>query len=181
MAVDVYKLVDAGLGPFSQSKAPVELRTLKDQILIFVMCMKDLGLMKTESLISSLIHYQEVYLNGLKQDIERKVSDVIEAADYAQIEVKTAAEYHEFVEKYRIEIPSQHFSALPFYLPYSYMVKNINDILALAIGDIFKYWKNLMNDESDLMLFYASIDKLVSHAVDVLESRFIFTLKLTVI
>jgi len=48
------------------------------------------------------------------------------------------------------------------YLPYSMMVKQINDLIASGIQEIYKYWSNLLTNENDLVLFFSSIDRMVT-------------------
>lgn len=118
-----------------------------------------------------LIQHNDIYLEQLFQDITVKVQTILQSEQYTEIEVKDHKDVKTYVEYYGIEL-NQHITNFPSYLPYSMTVKELNDLIKVYIDDIYSYCKNLYNDETDFVLFYTSIDRLVLKVIETMEKHY---------
>lgn len=113
-----------------------------------------------EGCINVLIQHNEVYLEHLFDDISTKVQTVLDDETYTEVEVKDQKDIKTYVNYYGIEL-NEPITEFPSFLPYSITVKKINDLIMCYIDDIYAYCKNLFNDETDFVMLYSSIDRLI--------------------
>jgi hypothetical protein len=86
-----------------------------------------------------------------------------------EVEVHNQSDIKKYVEFYGIEL-DELVAVFPAFLPYSIMVKDINDTIKVCIDEIYSYCKNLFKDDNDFLYF--SIDKLICNIIEFLKSYF---------
>lgn len=173
-------LLEVSITEYAKQYDFKKLLQLKEELLVYIVGMKELGLIKNDGLINVLIQHNETYLNQLFDEISNKVLEFCSNESFVEIEVKDEKDLQRFVEYYGIEL-NQEITEFPNFLPFSLMVKDINDIVKATVDDIYSYCKNLFNDETDFVLFYGSIDKLLCKIIGVLEKHFVYDTKLTIL
>ena len=153
-------LLEVSITEFAKQNDYKKLLKLKGELLVYILGMKRLGLIKNDNLLNTLIQHNETYLYQLFESISIRIKAVCEAETYINIEVNDKKDIKRYVEYYGIELLYDDVE-FPLFLPYSLMVKDINDLTQVAIDEIYAYCKHLFNEETDYVLFYGSIDKLV--------------------
>lgn len=125
-----------------------------------------------------MIQHNDIYLSQLFEDIGSKVQNVLEGELYTEVEVQDQKGMKTYVEYYGIEL-IEPVTSYPSFLPFSQTVKSINDLIKSYIDDIHAYCKNLYNDESDHVLFFTSIDRLVCNVIEVMSAH--YQIKMTIL
>mmetsp|Transcript_28329 Transcript_28329/g.25031 ORF Transcript_28329/g.25031 Transcript_28329/m.25031 type:complete len:391 (+) Transcript_28329:482-1654(+) len=149
----------------------MKLLKIKEELMVYITGMKELGLIKNDNLLNTLIQHNETYLDQHFDHISYKIKAICESESYVEVEVLNQADVKKYIEFYGIELDSPVIQ-FPVFLPFSLMVKDINDSVQLGIDEIHRYCKNLFNEEDDYVLFYGSIDKLVCNIIEVLKEHF---------
>jgi len=173
-------LLEVSITEFAKQNDYKKLLKLKGELLVYILGMKRLGLIKNDNLLNTLIQHNETYLYQLFESISIRIKAVCEAETYINIEVNDKKDIKRYVEYYGIELLYDDVE-FPLFLPYSLMVKDINDLTQVAIDEIYAYCKHLFNEETDYVLFYGSIDKLVWCIIDVLTQYFVFETQNTIL
>lgn len=153
-------LLEVSVSEFANEGDYTKLLQIKEDLIVYITGMKELGLIKNDNLLNTLIQHNETYLEQLFDHISLKIKAICEEESYVEVEVLNQMEHRKQVEFYGIEL-DQPIYQFPSFLPFSLMVKGINDSVQQGIDEIYRYCKNLFNDEDDYVLFYGSIDKLV--------------------
>ena len=133
-------LLEVSITEYAKQYDHKKLLNLKEEMLIYIVGMKELGFMKNDNLINTLIQHNETYLNQLFDEISNQVHEVWEKETYSEVEIANAEELKKQVDHYGIELNIQ-ITEYPAFLPFSNMIKQINDIVKIAIDDIYGYWK----------------------------------------
>mmetsp|Transcript_18810 Transcript_18810/g.18475 ORF Transcript_18810/g.18475 Transcript_18810/m.18475 type:complete len:261 (-) Transcript_18810:167-949(-) len=138
---------------------------INQELITYIAGMESLGLMKNESLMNVLFQYNEVYLDQLGDFVCAKINTICEEESYSEIQLNNHQDFVKYIEHYGIQIDEEDQS-FPRFLPYSMMVKSINDIIQDAIQEIIIY------NEDDNVLFYLNIDKLLCSIISTLKDHF---------
>ena len=82
---------------------------MKKEVVVFILAMRDLGLIQDLSFLNTLIKLHDLFIDKLIIDLQKKVCDILESEDYTQIQVNSSEELFRNVDKYEIDL-SKYFN-----------------------------------------------------------------------
>ena len=109
----------------------------KKEIVVFILAIRDLGLIQDLSFLNTLIKLHDVYIEKLLNTLDKRVIEILEVEDYNQIQVKNSEYLFKTGYKYEIDL-SKYFGmnqtqnmdrAQPGGLPYSLSGVELNDLI----------------------------------------------------
>lgn len=158
-------LLEVSVSEVSKEEDYKKFKLINEELLTYIVGMKGLGLMKNDNLLNVLFQHNEAYLDQLSDFICIKVNAICQAESYGEVQVNDQGDYAKYVEFYGIQLHEES-NDFPRFLPFSEMVKNINDVVKDAIGEIIIY------NEDDNVLFYLNIDKILCSIINTLKDHF---------
>lgn len=121
-------LLEVSVSEFAKENDYKKLLRIKEELMVYITGMKELGLIKNDNLLNTLVQHNETYLDQLFDHLKHKIQAICEAESYLEIEVQNQLDVKKYVEFYGIELDNP-ISVFPAFLPYSIMVKDINDTI----------------------------------------------------